>query len=76
LLFEECLTISDDDSKDYQHRRLMVDTRKWMCGKLAPKNYSDKLFSEIQADLNANVEVDFWKRILGDIDGTSRGLLL
>jgi hypothetical protein len=52
----------------------MVDTRKWMCGKLAPKNYSDKLFSEIQADLNANVEVDFLKRILGDIDGTSRGL--
>ena len=26
-----------------EHRRLQVDVRKWMAGKLAPKKYGDKL---------------------------------
>lgn len=45
-LFDDCLAISDgkDDtpSVDIQERRLRVDTRKWMAGKLKGK-YSDKV---------------------------------
>lgn len=32
-----------------EHRRLQVDTRKWVLGKLAPKKYGEKV------DINANV---------------------
>lgn len=57
-LFEECLDIADDSSRDtktledgrevvdnevVQRSRLRVDTRKWMAGKLRPKVYGDKL---------------------------------
>lgn len=49
---EQCLQISDrqspstdsgaTDSGDVQHRRLQVDTRKWLLAKLLPKVYGDK----------------------------------
>lgn len=29
-----------------EHRRLQVDARKWMAGKLAPKKYGDKIQAE------------------------------
>jgi hypothetical protein len=51
---EEVLDISDDDSRDLdddgapnhaavQRARLMVDSRKWLLAKLAPKKYGDRL---------------------------------
>lgn len=52
LMAEEILSISDDDSGDdtpftgvnhVNRHRLMVDTRKWIMSKLAPKKYGDKL---------------------------------
>jgi hypothetical protein len=42
-------TIRDDGRTEQtkfdnvQHRRLQIDTRKWMLGKLQPKKYGDKL---------------------------------
>lgn len=31
-----------------EHRRLQVDARKWMAGKLAPKKYGDKLEADLK----------------------------
>jgi len=52
-IFEEILTIADrpapttdsgaTDSGDVQHRRLQIDTRRWMLGKMSPKKYGDKV---------------------------------
>ncbi len=57
-IFDDMLSIADDNARDtfiddngiertnndvIQRSKLMVDTRKWMLGKLAPKKYGDKL---------------------------------
>jgi len=45
-LFDDCLAIADGSSniagEDIQDRKLQIDTRKWMAGKLRGK-YSDKV---------------------------------
>lgn len=45
-LFDDCLAIADGTTlkakEDVQDRRLQIDTRKWMAGKLKGK-YSDKI---------------------------------
>lgn len=56
-IFDDMLSISDDNSRDtfiddkgvertdndvIQRSKLMVDTRKWVLAKLAPKKYGDK----------------------------------
>lgn len=35
-----------------EHRRLMIDTRKWMAGKLRPKVYGDKLDVDLTGALD------------------------
>lgn len=42
-LFDEILSIADEEKEDVQRSRLRVDARKWMAGKLKPKKYGDKL---------------------------------
>lgn len=57
-IFDDMLSIADENSRDtfiddngvertnqdvIQRSRLMVDTRKWVLSKLAPKKYGDKL---------------------------------
>ena len=42
-LFDECLTIADDTSREPNDRRMSFDARKWMAGKLRPKVYGDKV---------------------------------
>lgn len=39
--------VSRKDSADVQHKRLRVDTRKWLAAKLKPKVYGDKLQQEV-----------------------------
>ena len=44
--FEQTMEISDDagtDRDDIAKARLRVDTRKWVCARMNPKKYSDKL---------------------------------
>jgi hypothetical protein len=45
-LFDDCLALADNEhdkaATDAQERRLQIDTRKWMAGKLKGK-YSDKV---------------------------------
>jgi hypothetical protein len=37
------------------HRRLQIDARKWMLGKLNPKKYGDKL----EVDQNTNMTISW-----------------
>lgn len=72
-LFEQCLDISDESKRDtyvdedgnertnhevVNRSRLRVDTRKWMAGKLRPKVYGDKTFSEAEINLRAGAITD------------------
>jgi len=40
---EDVMSVSDNPEIDPNHKRIMVDSRKWMLSKLAPKKYGDKL---------------------------------
>ena len=42
-IFDECIDIADSVAapEDIPKARLMIDTRKWMAGKLRPKVYGD-----------------------------------
>lgn len=42
-LADDTLAISDDDTIDPQHKRIMVDTRKWLSSKFKPKKYGEKV---------------------------------
>ena len=46
FLAEDTLEISDDLEIDPQHKRIMVDTRKWLASKFKPKKYGDKIYNE------------------------------
>lgn len=52
LLGDDLQAVSDDINIPADHRRIMVDTRKWMLSKMLPKIYGDKL------DLTAKVTTD------------------
>lgn len=41
-LVEDALEIADDVDIDPQHKRIMVDTRKWIASKYNTKKYGDK----------------------------------
>ena len=41
-LVEKALEIADDEGIDPQHKRIMVDTRKWIASKYNTKKYGDK----------------------------------
>ena len=38
---DQIIEIADDDKLDVHRSRLMVDTRKWLMAKLAPRKYGD-----------------------------------
>ena len=46
-LAEETLEISDNGEIDPQHKRIMVDTRKWLASKFKPKKYGEKIQQEV-----------------------------
>lgn len=63
-IFEEILEISDEkygtyidergnekiDSASVQKKRLQIDSRKWMLGKMQPKKYGDKSGLDIETE--------------------------
>jgi hypothetical protein len=55
---EEALGIADDDSIPSDHKRVMVDTRKWLLSKLAPKKYGDHVDLTISANRSADALSD------------------
>ena len=42
VFFEDVIEISDDLTIKAEHKRIMVDSRKWVAGKLQPKKYGDQ----------------------------------
>lgn len=50
-MVEEMLEIADDDEKDVQRSRLMVDTRKWAASKFKTKVYGDRRTVELEGSL-------------------------
>lgn len=41
-IVDDILDIADDKSLDPNDRRIRIDSRKWLAGKMRPKKYSDK----------------------------------
>lgn len=63
-LVDEMLDIADDKTLDANDRRVRLDARKWLAGKMKPKKYGDKLLVGEDADnplSKAGVEIDVFK---------------
>ena len=45
-IFDEILEIADKTSSDPQDRRVKIDARKWVLGKMRPKKYGEKVQNE------------------------------
>lgn len=72
LIFEEIMDIADDQVADVlindkgeeiinhnviNRARLRVDARKWMLGKMNPKKYSDKIYSENKNEHSGEIKI-------------------
>lgn len=62
-LVEEALTIADDLAIDAQHKRIMVDTRKWVASRFNAKKYGDKQFIETKDTTEEVSDDDLDERI-------------
>jgi hypothetical protein len=63
-LVDEMLDIADDRALDPKDRRVRIDTRKWLAGKLKPKKYGEKLLVGEDAEnplSKGTVEIDVFK---------------
>lgn len=58
---EQVIAIADDADIAPDHKRVMVDARKWLTSKIAPKLYSEKA-----ADVSVNVQVNAQTWTFGD----------
>lgn len=54
---DRIIEIADDDSIDPNHKRIMVDARKWVASKLKPKRYGDKAEVEHSGNVGLTVNV-------------------
>lgn len=50
------------------HRKLQVDTRKWVLSKLAPKKYGDKVENTIVGDVEKPLVINFVEPPERDVD--------
>ena len=62
-LVEEALEISDDMSVDPAHKRIQVDTRKWVASRFNAKKYGDKQFVETKDTTEEVTDEDLNDRI-------------
>jgi hypothetical protein len=72
--FDQIMEIADDASKDTkdgkpdweapQRSRLRVDARKWICSKLNPRKYGERLSTEISGPNGKPLEVESSQRLL------------
>jgi hypothetical protein len=46
-MLEDILEIADEKGVDPQEKRVRIDTRKWVMGRLKPKKYGDKTTHEV-----------------------------
>jgi hypothetical protein len=66
---DRIIEIADDDSIDPNHKRIMVDARKWVAAKLKPKRYGDK--AEVEHSGNIGLTVNVLR--LTDADNNAAG---
>ncbi len=65
VYFEETLEISDKVAKDHNavaKARLQVDTRKWVCARMNPKKYSDRI------NIDTSVKVISHEQALAELE--------
>ena len=63
-LVEDILFIADDRSRDPNDRRVSLEARKWIAGKMKPKKYGEKILVGEDADnplSKGGVEIDVFK---------------
>ena len=63
-LAEDTLQIADDMDIDPQHKRLMIDTRKWLSSHFHTKKYGDKVTQEVNINDYSNMDNDELSRAL------------
>ena len=66
---DRIIEIADDESIDANHKRIMVDARKWVAAKLKPKRYGDK--AEVEHSGSVGLTVNVLR--MTDADGNSAG---
>ena len=66
---DRIVEIADDDTLDPNHKRIMVDARKWVASKLKPKRYGDK--AEVEHSGNVGLTVNVLR--LTDADNNPAG---
>jgi hypothetical protein len=54
---DRIIEIADDEGIDPNHKRIMVDARKWVASKLKPKRYGEKLDVEHAGNVGLTVNV-------------------
>jgi hypothetical protein len=54
---DRIIEIADDADIDANHKRIMVDARKWVASKLKPKRYGDKLDLDHSGNVGLTVTV-------------------
>ena len=54
-IFDDIMEIVDDTTAMVDDRRIRMDARKWVAGKLRPKVYGDKLDVEHSGEMTINV---------------------
>ena len=69
-MLEDILQIADDDKIDPNDKRVRIDTRKWVMGRLKPKKYGDKQTVDV-----GNKDGDAFK-IDSNVDNTALTLQL
>lgn len=67
-LAEETIQIADDLSEEAQSRRVRVDTRKWLIGKIHPAQYGERTQLEHTGPSGGPVEVTITHRVIDPRD--------
>ena len=57
-MLEDILEIADRDGLDPQEKRVRIDTRKWVMGRLKPKKYGDKQTVDVGNKDGETLKVD------------------
>ena len=57
-MLEDLLEIADDPKMDAQEKRVRIDTRKWVMGRLKPKKYGDKSTVDVGNKEGETLKVD------------------
>jgi hypothetical protein len=66
---DRIVEIADDETLDPNHKRIMVDARKWVASKLKPKRYGDKAEVEHKGDVGLTIVL----KQFSDVEDSSTG---